>query len=183
MWYVSMRYNRNTSYKLHIAWGSPSSSSSSFCCCYCPPLSATFNERRQPNLINPNSRKRPPVFFSSFSCLVHRALLMTFSFIVLWSCLVFLALGHALINWTARVKPSKVPFYNVDLRALERQIQMYLYLYAPLSSFDTHNRAIDFTSQTLNLIDTKRERESEADKPLVLLALINNSTQLNVGPD
>lgn len=39
---------------------------------------------------------------------------------------------------------------------------MYLYLYVALPRFDTHNRAIDFTSQTLNL--PQRETEEDGEK-------------------
>lgn len=74
MWYVSMRYNDNATYTLHEtrSWIFPSYShlrTLSFS------LPAPFYDRR-PNLINPNSRKLPPVFFScaSFSPFIARFL-------------------------------------------------------------------------------------------------------------
>lgn len=122
MWYVSIRYNGNASYTLHEtrSWIFPSHSL----------LHPSF----------PHSLHRfmtvdqiwltqilvscPRFFFLCFVFLVYRALLMTFSFIVLWLSLVFLTLGPAPINWTARelsvspVEPSKVALRGLTMLAL-----------------------------------------------------------------
>lgn len=151
MWNVSMRYNKNASYKLHITWAYPAPPPPLLP--LLSPLPAPFYDRRQPNLINPNSRKLPLVFPSfslprlsaRFSWHFHSSFYGRVWF--------FWHLATPSLIEPLAVSHQKVPFYNVDFRALERQIQMYLYLYVALSSFDTHNRAIDFTSQTLNLTD------------------------------
>lgn len=85
MWYVSMRYNDNASYTLHEtrSWIFPSHS-------LLRPLffslPAPFYDRR-PNLINPNSRKLPPVFFpvlrfprlsrASYDIFIHRFMVVS----------------------------------------------------------------------------------------------------------